>query len=187
MIASAIVATEVAFWVFLAGGLAARYLLHRPVLGLVLLLGSPAADVALLVLSAADLHRGAAPGQAHALAATYLGFSVAFGHDVVRRADRWFAHRFAGGPPVTKPRRTRGQRAEHEWREFRKAALAWAVTSVLLLVMAVLNGDLRGAQPLLSYAGMLTVVLTIWFVSGPLPATVAAARVAQNPTLKETS
>ncbi len=174
VIVSAIVAAEVAFWVFLAGGLAARYLLRRPRLGLALLLGSPAADLALLLLSATDLHRGALPTQAHALAAAYLGFSVAFGHSVVRWADRWFDHRFAGGPALTKPRRTRGERAAHEGREFRKAALAWAVSVALLLGMTVLVGDVGQAQPLLAFAGTLTLVLVIWFVTGPLPAGIAA-------------
>jgi hypothetical protein len=146
-------------------------------LGLALLVGSPAADLVLLALTAIDLSRGAAPTQAHALAAVYLGFSVAFGHSVVRWADGQFAYRFAGGSPRTKPRRNGRQRAEHEWREFRKAALAWAVSVALLLAMSALVGDVDRAAPLLSYPVILTLVLAGWFVTGPLPASVSAARV----------
>ncbi|MFW3171978.1 hypothetical protein [Geodermatophilus sp. CPCC 206100] len=174
MIVGAILVCEVLFWLFLAAGLAARYLLRRPRLGLVLLLGSPAADLALLALTAVDLRRGGVPTQAHALAAVYLGFTVGFGHSVVHWADQHVAHRLAGGPPVTRPRRLGRRRAEHEWREFGKAAVAWAVCTGLLLGMTLLAHDLDRARVLLGYAGMSTVVLAIWFLTGPVPASVRA-------------
>ncbi len=167
MVATAIVATEVAFWVFLLAGLAARYVLRRPRLGLVLLLGSPAADLALLALVAGDLQRGAAPSHAHALAAAYLGFTVAFGHDLVSWADRRFARRFAGAPPVAKPLRRGAERVRHEWREFGKAALFWVISVGLLLGLSGIVGDVERAQPLLGQAVVLTLVLGIWFVAGP--------------------
>ena len=46
---------------------------------------------------------GRRPNFTHGLAAAYLGFSVAFGHSMVRWADQRFAHRFAGGPPPWRP------------------------------------------------------------------------------------
>ncbi len=168
MVATAIVATEVAFWVFLMAGLAARYVLRRPRLGLVLLLGSPAADLALLVLTARDLQSGAAPTQAHAIAAAYLGFSLAFGHDLVRWADGRFARRFGGAPLAAKPHRTRTERVRHEWREFRKAALFWAISVGLLLGLSALVGDVERAQPLLGFVVVLTLTLGIWLVAGPV-------------------
>lgn len=79
MVLGAIVVCEIVFWVFLAAGMAARYVLRRPRLGLALLLGSPIVDLALLALTAVDLHRGGAATQVHALAATYLGATVGFG------------------------------------------------------------------------------------------------------------
>jgi hypothetical protein len=172
----AIAACEVAFWVFLAAGLTARYLLRMPRLGLALLVGSPVTDLVLLVLTAIDLNRGATATQAHALAAVYLGFSLAFGDSVVRWADRQFAYHFAGGPRPIKPRRVGLERARHEWREFRKAALAWGVSVALLLAMSALVGDVDRAGPLLSYLVVLTLALAIWFVTGPLPARISAAR-----------
>ncbi len=55
-----------------------------------------------------DLARGATAGFGHGLAAAYLGFSVAFGHGLIRRADERFAHRFAGGTaPAPRPRHGR--------------------------------------------------------------------------------
>ncbi|MGH8776269.1 MAG: hypothetical protein ACRDWI_14275 [Jiangellaceae bacterium] len=181
MIVAAILVSEVAFWVFLAAGLAARYVARRPILGLVLLLGSPVADVALLTLTAVDLHRGAAPTQAHALAAAYIGFTVAFGHSVVRWADRRLAQRFAGGAPAAKPQRTGPERVRHEWREFRRAALFWAVSGGLLLVLSALVGDVERAQPLLGYVGVLTLVLGTWFVAGPVATSIAVARTPSHP------
>jgi hypothetical protein len=163
MIAVAIGLCEVAFWVFLVAGLSARYLLRRPRVGLVLLLGAPAADVALLGLTAGDLHRGAPATQAHALAAAYLGFSVAFGHDVIAAADRWAARRVGGRPAEVSRPRTPAERAAREWREFAKAALAWAITVATLLALTALAGGPSEAEPLLGYVVTVSIVLVVWF------------------------
>jgi len=176
MLIAAIVVCEVAFWVFLVAGLIGRYLLHRPRLGLVLLAASPVADVILLGLTAFDLQRGAVATQVHAIAALYLGFAVAFGHRLVEAADRRFAHRFAGGPPPVRVPRTGPERVAYEWREFRRAVLAWAVSCAVLGALILLIGDLQRAQALLAYLGVVSVVLIIWLVTGPLPAVLPAAR-----------
>lgn len=180
MVVYGIVFCELAFWVFLGGGLIARYLLRRPRLGMALLLGSPAADLALLVLTAVDLHRGAAATQAHALAALYLGFTVAFGHRTVNWADRHFAYRFAGGPPPSKQARDGQLRVDHEWREFRRAGLAWAISCAVLLGLTAVVGDLDRARALSGYVAVVSVVLVIWFLTGPVPAIVAARRPTQS-------
>lgn len=170
MLIAAIIAAEMLFWVFLFGGLATRYLLGRKRLGMALLLGSPIADAVLLALTAIDLHNGAVATQAHALAAVYLGFTVAFGHDIVRWADVRFAHRFAGGPAPGRRPRVGPERVAREWREFRKAGLAAAVTATILGLLAIIAGDIARAEALLSYFVVLGVVLVIWFLTGPVPA-----------------
>src|SRR5918996_719589 len=105
MIAALIIASEIAFWLVLLGGLATRYLLRRPRLGAALLLTTPLVDVALLAFTVIDLRGGATATAAHALAAVYIGVSVAFGHSIVGWADARFAHRFAGAPaPMRAPR-----------------------------------------------------------------------------------
>jgi hypothetical protein len=167
---AAIAVCEVAFWAFLGAGLLARYVLRRPRLSVVLLLGSPATDALLLALTAVDVYRGSAPTQAHALAAAYLGFTVAFGPDLVRWADQRFAHRFASGPPPQRPPAHGRAKLAQEWRAFAKACLAWAIAGAVLLALAAVVGDPDRAQPLLGYAGVLTLVLVIWFASGPVPA-----------------
>lgn len=103
MIYAVILACEIGFWVVIVLGLVSRYLLKRPKLGAFLLILAPVLDLVLLIATAAHLRSGAEPGGAHALAALYLGFSLAYGHAMIRWADVRFAHRYAGGPaPVKK-------------------------------------------------------------------------------------
>ena len=169
MLVAAIVACEVGFWVVLALGLGARYLLRWRRTGAVLLAAVPVVDLALLAFTVVDLRRGGEPGTAHGLAAVYLGFSVAFGHSLVRWADVRVAHRWAGGPPPQpKPAGGTAARARKEWQDFGRAAAAVAISSVLLLGAAALVGDRADTAPLLAWIARLGVVLAIWFATGPL-------------------
>jgi len=52
---------EIGFWVLLAAGLVARYLLRLPRVGIVLLAAVPLVDVVMLVSSVIDIHRGGEP------------------------------------------------------------------------------------------------------------------------------
>src|SRR5687767_3263233 len=99
MLLALIVACEISFWALIAAGLASRYLLGRRRLGAALLVCVPVVDLVLLVATVIDLAGGAVADFGHGLAAAYIGFSVAFGHSLIRWADERFAHRFAGGPP----------------------------------------------------------------------------------------
>jgi len=179
MLVAAIVACEVGFWVVLAAGLVARYLLGRRRLGAVLLAGVPLVDLALLVFTVLDLRRGAEPGTAHGLAAVYLGFSVVFGPALVRWADVRVAHRWAGGPPpAPKPAGGTAARARLEWRDFGRACLAAGLSGALLLGAALLVGDRADTAPLLAWLLRLALVLAIWFATGPLVETLRPRRVA---------
>lgn len=162
MLVAVIVACEIGFWVVLGSGLVARYLLGRRRLGAVLLALAPVVDLVLLVATVVDLSRGATATFAHGLAAAYIGFSVAFGHSTIRWADARFAHRFAGGPaPPRRPRHGRA-RARHEWREFGKAVVAWAVSCGLLVTAIAVVGEGDRTQALSEWLLRLTIVLAIW-------------------------
>ncbi|MDT0341412.1 hypothetical protein [Streptomyces litchfieldiae] len=138
MIVTLIVAAEFAFWAVLAAGLTTRYLLRRPRLGGALLLCVPLIDVVLLAATVVDLRRGAEPSAAHGLAALYLGFTVAYGHYMVRWADGYAAHWLGGGPKPAKPPRYGRARARHEWR-------IWSMTLVGSLIgVAVLQAMIWG-------------------------------------------
>lgn len=175
-------ACEIGFWVLLGGGLAARYLLRARRLSTVLLVLVPVLDVVLVSASLIDVAGGSPPGMTHGLAAVYLGFTVAFGHSMIRWADTRFAHRFAGGPPPPKPPKYGRAKVSYEWREWSKIALAWGVALVVVFVTAMVAGtgvpplpDWYG-DPMWSWVGRLVPVVLIWFVGWPLWTTLAPPR-----------
>ena len=171
-------AAEVAFWLFLAAGLVARYLLRMPRASTVLLLCVPLLDVVLIVASLADVASGSPPGPVHGLAAVYLGITVAFGHSLIRWADVRFAHRFAGGPAPVRPPRGGPERTRREWREIAKLLVAAAIAGAVMLLVTLVAGSRMPVlsawpeDPLWSWAARLGLVGGIWFVAGPLWATV---------------
>ncbi len=172
----AIVACEIGFWVFLGAGLLTRYVLRRPRLGAVLLVCVPLVDVALLVLTGLDLRSGTQPDLSHGLAALYLGFSVAFGHSLVRWADVRAAHRFAGGPPpAASPRSGTWPRVRKEWKDFGLALLAAAVTVAVLAGLVLVAGPGVDTRPLLGFLPSMGVALTVWLLGWPVWETVRAA------------
>lgn len=156
-----IIACEIGFWLLLVAGLLARYALRRPGLGAVLLMLTPVVDVVLLVATTVDLRRGADATAVHALAAVYIGVSVAFGSSMVRWADARLAHRLGAGPaPTPRPRRGRAH-ARHERRQWARHALAWAIGSSLMLLAWLLVGDPERSERLLQTAQLWTLVLVI--------------------------
>lgn len=161
MLVGVIVACEVGFWVLLLAGLAARYLLHLPRVGAVLLFSAPLVDLVLLVATVADLRGGGTATTAHGLAAVYLGCSVGFGLQMLRWADVRFTHRYAGGPP---PRPKPSYGAEHaacERAMWLRHLLAWAVGCGLLLLAIVVIGDPDRTGALQQTALAWTLVLVI--------------------------
>jgi hypothetical protein len=159
-----IVGCEIAFWVLLVGGLAVRYLARRPRLGAAILVCVPLVDLLLLVVTVLHLRAGGTPDATTGLAAAYIGVSLAFGPSIIQRMDARFAHRYGNGPPAAKRPRYGAERAQYEWSELRKAALAFVIASVLLLGGVALVGGFDRGQPLLAWIYKLALVLLIWLV-----------------------
>ncbi|WP_129842519.1 hypothetical protein [Streptomyces sp. RFCAC02] len=167
-------AAEVAFWVVLAAGLATRYLLRMRRLSTVLLLGVPLVDVALLVATVEDLRSGTEASFTHGLAALYLGFTVAYGHRVIRWADGYVAHRFGGAERPAGPPRYGAARSRYEWRLWRMTLVAAVITLVVIEGMVRLvddagaggTGSLRGVQGTAVRAvvihGIVALTYTLW-------------------------
>ncbi|MCC9309317.1 hypothetical protein LN042_19890 [Kitasatospora sp. RB6PN24] len=132
MIVTLIIACEVGFWVLLAAGLAARYLLKLRRTSVAVLLCEPLLEVVLLIVTAVDLRDGAKPSWEHGLAALYIGFTVAYGHYTVRWLDGHAAHRLAGAPKPPGPPKYGMPRAKHEGRLWLRSLLAAAVACGLL-------------------------------------------------------
>lgn len=136
MIVALIAACEIGFWVLLAAGLGARYLLRMPRLGLGLLLCEPLLEVVLLVATALDLKNGAEPNWTHGLAALYIGYTVGHGHRTVKWLDGHAAHRLGGAPKPAGPPRHGMARARHEGKVW-LGTLVGAVVATVLLQLAI--------------------------------------------------
>lgn len=175
-------ACEVFFWVFLLAGLAARYVLRARRLSTVLLVGVPVLDVVLVSASLLDVAGGSPPALTHGLAAVYLGFTVAFGHAVIRWADGRFAHRFAGAPAPPGPPRHGTPKIVHEWREWGRLLLGWGIALAVMAVTALVAGTGIPApaawttDPMWSWGARLVPVVVIWFAVGPVWTTIAPPR-----------
>lgn len=167
-VAALVVACEVAFWVFLAAAVVARYALHWRRTSTVLLLCEPLLEVILLVATVGDLLRGAEPTWTHGLAAVYLGFTVGFGKLTVHTVDAWVAHRFAGGPPP-EPRPREGAAVRgYEWRLWGRVVVAWLVSCGVLGVLMLIATEPEQREVLAGWAGRASVVLVGWLVLGPV-------------------
>ncbi|MFI9600965.1 hypothetical protein ACIHCX_13955 [Streptomyces sp. NPDC052043] len=151
MIVGLIVACEVGFWVLLALGLTARYLLRWRRTGLALLLCEPLLELVLFAVTAFDLRNGAKPGWEHGLAALYLGFTVGYGHSTIRWLDGHAAHRLAGAPRPPKPPRHGLARARHEGRLWLRTLLASTVALALLQAAVRYVDTPSAADPLRSW------------------------------------
>lgn len=164
MMVALIVGAEVAFWLFVVGGLAARYLLRSKALSKVLFICVPLVDVVMLVAGAIHLSGGGTAERAHGLAAIYLGFSVAFGHRMIAWADQRFAHRFAGGPAPWKAPKYGPARTRYLWQDFGRAALAIGISVALLGGGILLVGDPSRTEVLAAMMKPMGIVLAIWSI-----------------------
>ncbi|WP_328718501.1 hypothetical protein OHT52_02780 [Streptomyces sp. NBC_00247] len=168
LVIGAIVVCEIAFWAFLVLGLLARYALRAGRLGAVLLLCVPLTDLALVAFSVADLRSGGTAGATHGLAAVYLGVSIGFGPEIVRRADAWSAHRATGAPAPPKPPESGPERVRHEWRLWLRCATACAVAAALTLLMSAVADPGAQASGLWNLVAQFALVTVVWLVVGPL-------------------
>jgi hypothetical protein len=183
MIAVAVAACEIGFWLLLLGGLTVRYLLRRTRLGGVLLACVPILDVVLLVVTAIDLARGGRADWTYGLAAVYLGFSAVFGPAWVRGADRRFAQRFDAGAAPARPRRSAiGDPLAVQWRLWRRCVLASGVACGALGLLVVVASDADRSQALWAGGGWFAQIGALclaWLVLGPLW-TLAASQAARH-------
>ncbi|RZU13183.1 hypothetical protein [Streptomyces sp. BK239] len=172
MVVWLVAACEIGFWVLLALGLGARYLLKWRRTSVVLLLCEPVLELVLLAATAVDLRNGAEPGWEHGLAALYIGYTVAYGHYTIRWLDGHAAHRLAGGPPPPKPPRYGRARARHEAKLWLRAVLGGAVALALLQLAVLYVGDSGDVSSLRAFQwttlrivgvyGLIALSYTVW-------------------------
>lgn len=164
MIGLLIIACEIGFWVFILLGLFFRYIAGMKKIGLLFLAATPVLDLLLLIATAADLYNGAKADTLHALAAVYIGVSVAFGSRMIKWADVRFAHRFAGGPKPDKRPLYGKLHAKKERAGWLRHFAAWAIGAALLGGLHLFIGDFDRTEALIRTAALWSVILAIDFL-----------------------
>lgn len=178
MIGAAIIVAEILFWVFLLGGLCARYGLGWKAFGIFLLVLTPVVDLVLIALTYSDLSSGQDSSFFHGLSAFYVGFSIIFGHDVIIAMDKKFQHRFHkdgvknsdGQDTGDEDIGEEGRDAERDYQEqlklWQKSWIACAVSLILLGIGIAVVG-LSGAFWLIYWAVALVSIPLLWWLIGP--------------------
>ncbi|WP_088362595.1 hypothetical protein [Bacillus cereus] len=87
-----IIAAEIGFWVVIILGLTLRYIFNLKKAGSFFLFLTPVIDLLLLIITTIDLLKGGDVTKYHAMAAIYLGVSIAFGKSMIRWADVRFLY-----------------------------------------------------------------------------------------------
>ena len=109
---------------------------------------------------------GADAEWAHGLAAVYIGFSIAYGHKMVRWADITFSHRFAHGPALARLSGTDYTVAC--WKDVARTLLASVISTLVLFGLIWLVGNPAKTIALEQWYGILMVIFgieVVWAVS----------------------
>jgi hypothetical protein len=157
MLYAVLVASEIAFWTLLFGGLYVRYARDRARLSAILLLAAASTDLVVLAVAALDLAGGATAQTSHLIAAITVAYSVVYARRLVAIADRFVLRRLGREVPEP-PREPKARREREGW--YRHARM-WALGASLLLAGYVLADD---GDALVAGAGIWTVILAIDFV-----------------------
>ncbi|QDP41065.1 hypothetical protein [Radiobacillus deserti] len=156
MITALIITCEILFWVVILLGLITRYVLRKEKAGLFLLALSPLLDLMLLIVTGFDLYRGATATPAHAIAAVYIGVSIAFGKSMIQWADERFQYYFL--KQGAKPQKRYGyDYAKHYFTGWLRHALAYMIGASLLVGTIVWIDDSSKTEALYG-------ILRIWLI-----------------------
>jgi hypothetical protein len=160
-----IIACEIAFWVVIGLGLIARYMLRKNKLSLVLLSLTPVIDLYLLIASGIDMYHGATATLAHAVAAIYIGVSIAFGKSMILWADERFRYYVVkqGEKPI---KRYEMEYAIHYMKGVLRHVIAYAIGGGLLYFTHWLVGDAPRTEVLIQTAKTWLLVIGIDCVIG---------------------
>ncbi|MBU8586588.1 hypothetical protein ABET11_19775 [Priestia megaterium] len=152
LIAWMIIACEIAFWIVIILGLATRYMFKKQKLSFFILALTPVVDFFLLIVTSVDLYRGATATYAHAIAAVYIGISIAFGKSMIQWADERFQYYVIKSGE--KPRRRYGKEyAKHYFKSWIQHLVAYAIGAALLAAMMhiVPNGKTNVLQNVVEF------------------------------------
>ncbi|MYL50765.1 hypothetical protein GLV98_14820 [Halobacillus litoralis] len=160
LIAWMIVASEIGFWVVIIAGLGTRYIFKKKKTGLLLLALTPLIDLILLVTTSVHLWNGAEATIAHAVAAVYIGVSVAFGKSMIEWADVRFQYYITKEGP--RPKKFSGiPHAKHYFKSWLQHVLAYLIGAIFLVSLIFLIGDPSRTEALSNAWKLWTVVLGV--------------------------
>jgi hypothetical protein len=155
-----IIFCEVSFWVVIILGLISRYIFKQKRLGLFLLALTPLIDLLLLITAGIDLYRGAIATQAHAIAAVYIGVSIAYGKSMIAWADKRFQSYLT--KQKVKPRKKYGTEfSKHYFKGWLKHLLAYMIGIGLLTGLIFWINDPTRTEALSGVLKIWSLVLTI--------------------------
>jgi hypothetical protein len=158
-----IVACEIAFWIVIVLGLVARYVFKRKRLGIFFLALTPIIDLILLITAGVDLYNDATATQAHAIAAVYIGSSIAFGKSMIEWADARFQYYVTKQGP--KPAKRFGMEyAMHQLKGFFRHILSYLIGAGLLAGMIYVIKDPARTEALTGILKIWSLILGIDFV-----------------------
>jgi hypothetical protein len=156
MLYAVILASEIAFWSLLVGGLYVRYALGRSRPSAVMLAAAASTDLVVLLVAGLDLAGGATAQTSHIIAAVTVAYSVVYARHLVAIADRFVLRRL--GREVAEPqRRPKAARERAGW--YRHARM-WALGVALLGAGYLIADD---GEALAGAAGLWTMILAIDF------------------------
>ncbi|KQL52760.1 hypothetical protein AN964_03990 [Heyndrickxia shackletonii] len=155
-----IVFCEIAFWVVIILGLVARYIFKQKRLGMILLALTPLVDVILLITAGIDLYRGEAATKAHAIAAVYIGVSIAFGKSMIGWADQRFQYYVT--KQGEKPRKRYGiEYSKHYFKGWIRHLVAYIIGVGILAGLIFWINDTSRTEALSGIAKIWSLVLGI--------------------------
>lgn len=160
MVGWMIIFCEVMFWVVILLGLVTRYIFKRKSLGLFLLALTPVIDVILLITAGFDLYRGEPATLAHAIAAVYIGVSLAFGKSMIEWADQRFQYYVT--KQGEKPKKRYGMDyAKHYFKSWFRHLLAYLIGVGILVGLIFWIDDPGRTEALLGVTGIWSIILGI--------------------------
>lgn len=155
-----IVASEIGFWIVIILGLITRYIFKKEKLGFFFLALTPVIDLLLLVTTSIDMYRGATATTAHAIAAVYIGISIAFGRDMIKWADGRFRYYIA--KQGSKPIQLFGMDYAIQYlKSWGKHVLAYAIGAGILFILIFSINDSARTEALDGILKLWTLVLGI--------------------------
>lgn len=163
MITFLIIFAEIAFWVFIIIGLITRYVFKKEKLSIWLLAATPLIDVFLLIFTFFDLKNGEEANVVHALAAIYIGVSIAFGKQMIKWADIKFQYYFL--KIDNKPAKLYGvERGKKELQGFFRHFIAYIIGATIIGGMNYLLGDSTDTKALMATWRTWSIILGIDFL-----------------------